>query len=149
VGRSAGFYGGTTEHYVFEANGSCFGEISSWSIRDFHSSAEVSSKKRYDLPPETFAELRKILLESKFLSLKPGLHGFIFEGSASLSVEAEGRTHEISWGAVPVPECRPLCEFLDGLTARGKESAPITPSTASGTPANRPARASTGAPAPR
>jgi hypothetical protein len=110
---------GRSERYVFERAGKCYGESHSFG-GDWHSAPQVSDKKTYDLPPETFGEVRTLLLESKYLSLKPGQQGFIFEGSTSLEVECDGRKHAV-WFGSDVPECRPLLAFLDGLAERRRE----------------------------
>jgi hypothetical protein len=113
--------GSTSWHCVFEDSGNCFCEIISSDNGGWHSSPQLVSKKTVELPAESFRQIQKALLDSKFLSLKQGEQGFVFEGGGSCSVECQGRTHAVSFGTLP-PEYQSIMECLQGLLQRGKES---------------------------
>ena len=103
---------------VFQQSGKCYGETSH--CQEYATKAsERSGKITHEFPPETFREVQKVLLESKFLSLKPGQQGFIFEGSRGITVECGGRSHWVTWGQGSCKECQPLCDFIEKLRAQG------------------------------
>ena len=108
---SYALWNGQSTQWVFAADGKCFGE----GVSTFNGTQ--SEKKLLTLPPTTFHEVQKILLTSRYFSLKDGFSSFQFEGGRSLKVECAGRTHSISFGEMP-PEARQLWEYLNGLSSR-------------------------------
>jgi len=104
----------SSDHYVLSATGKCSCERSNCD----------GSKKSYELPPETFDEVQKILVESKYLSLQD-LPGFDFESSSWLSVESGGRKHSLVVHAYPLgdypPDFQRMRDFLGSLENRRKE----------------------------
>jgi hypothetical protein len=104
---------------VFQESGKCYGETSYYQEYNFKAS-EQSSRITHQFSPETFREVQKVLLESNFLSLKPGPQDFIFEGSRGITVECGGRGLSVTWGdAGDWKQCQPLCEFIEKLRAQG------------------------------
>ena len=104
---------------VFQESGKCYGETSYYQEYNFKAS-EQSSKITHQFSPETFREVQKVLLESNFLSLKPGPQDFIFEGSRGIMVEGGGRSLSVTWGdAGDCKQCQLLCEFIDKLRVQG------------------------------
>jgi hypothetical protein len=103
---------------VFQESGKCYGETSHY--QEYATKASEQSRKiTHEFPQETFRDVQKVLLESKFLSLKPGQQDFIFEGSKGVAVECGGRSLGVTWGdAGDCKECQPLCEFIDKLRAQ-------------------------------
>ena len=103
---------------VFQESGKCYGETSHY--QEYATKAsERSSKITHEFSPETFQEVQKVLLESKFLNLKPGQQGFIFEGSRGITVQCDGRSLWVTWGdAGNCKECQPVCEFIEKLRAQ-------------------------------
>jgi hypothetical protein len=99
---------------VFQENGRCYGETTHYQEYAYKA-AEKSSTITHEFPPETFREVQKLLLESKFLSLKPGPQGFIFEGSMGAGVECGGRSLWVTWAQDGCKECQPLCEYIEKL----------------------------------
>jgi hypothetical protein len=99
---------------VFQESGKCHGETCHYQEYAYKPS-ERSSEITHSFPPETFQEVQKVLLESKFLSLKPGPQGFMFEGSRSVAAECGGRSLWVTWGQDICKECQPLCEFIEKL----------------------------------
>src|SRR5262245_29595100 len=91
VQGSWALWNGTSTRWVFDADGPCFGETN-----NSHDGKTVS-KTIIQLPPETFREAQKRVLESKLLTLVRGQQNFVFEGGGSLAVECQGRKHEISF----------------------------------------------------
>ena len=125
VEYGGGFTRGTTERFVFEASGKCICETSSWYYPSAHESAVFGKdKKIYELPPETFREVQKILVESKYLSLG-GLPGFNFEGGSRISVECAERHHFLdihSYGDGDYPrDFQRMMSFLGSLRDSRKE----------------------------
>jgi hypothetical protein len=103
---------------VFQESGKCYGETSHYQEYATRAS-EQSSKITHEFPPETFREAQRVLLESNFLSLKPGQQGFIFEGSRGITVQCDGRSLWVTWGdAGNCKECQPVCEFIEKLRAQ-------------------------------
>jgi hypothetical protein len=113
VQGSWGLWWGATTRWVFDADGRCFGEVTG-GYRN-----PQANETPIPLPPETFREARQLVLESKLLSLPPGEQNFAFESGGSLTLECQGRKHEITFGSVP-EECRQLWDFLSGLRERSK-----------------------------
>ena len=112
----------STFRCVFQESGKCYGETSHYQEYNFKAS-EQSSKITHQFSPETFREVQKVLLESNFLSLKPGRQGFIFEGSRGITVESGGRSLSVTWGdAGDCKQCQALCEFVEKLRAQGNSS---------------------------
>src|SRR4051812_9584558 len=80
VGHSSPISGSSSSfRCVCQESGKCYGETSYYQGYNFKASKE-SSKITHQFSPETFREVQKVLLESDFLSLKPGPQDFIFEG---------------------------------------------------------------------
>jgi len=103
---------------VFQETGQCYGETSHYQEYATKPS-EQSSTITHKFSPETFRTVQKVLLESKFLSLKLGPQGFIFEGSRGVTVECGGRSFWVTWAQDGCKECQPLCEFIEKLRAQG------------------------------
>ncbi len=102
---------------VFQENGRCYGETAHYQEYSWKAS-EKSSKITHEFPPETFREVQKLLLESGFLTLKPGQQGFVFEGSMGVTVECSGRNLAVWWGQDGCKVCQPLCELIEKLRAQ-------------------------------
>jgi hypothetical protein len=102
---------------VFQKDGRCYGESTHYQEGAILPS-ERSSTSTLEFPPETFREVQKVLLESKFLSLKPGEQGYIFEGARGVAVECNRHSLDVWWGNSGCKECQPLCEFIDKLPAQ-------------------------------
>jgi hypothetical protein len=120
-GMGLGYHGRC--FWVFEASGKCIGEtsfVANW--RNSNLREMKSYQKRYDLPPETFLEVQRVLLKSNFWTLKRReLSSELSEGGYSSSV-----TIIITCdGAEPETECPDQCEgllqFIDKLPERGRE----------------------------
>lgn len=113
VQGSWALWNGTSTRWVFDADGPCFGETTA------SQDGKTVASTAVELPPETFREAQKRVLESKLLTLVRGEQNFIFEGGGSLAIEAQGRKHEITFGSPP-RSCQPLLDFLRTLPDRGK-----------------------------
>ncbi|HMF19895.1 MAG TPA: hypothetical protein VKE98_22005 [Gemmataceae bacterium] len=114
-----------TDRYVFQAKGKCTLESFSWCNWGPQSTlCDEASKKTYELPSETFQEVQKILLETKYLSIED-LPGFDFEGGSSISVECAGRCHYLPIHGYPFgeypPDLQRMSSFLGSLESRRKE----------------------------
>lgn len=109
----------TSFRCTFQENGRCYGETTHYQEYSMKGS-EKSSTITHEFPPETFREVKRILLESRYLSLKPGNQGFIFESSRNVSVECGGRSLAVTWGQDGCKECQPLRAFIEKLRAEGK-----------------------------
>jgi hypothetical protein len=97
---------GTSTRWEFDSSGKCCAlAVFSWDGRK-------TGEKSLTLPPETFHEVRKILVDSKYFNLPDGFRSFQFEGGGSLEVECAGRKHSISFGEAP-PEAKSLWEYLN------------------------------------
>jgi hypothetical protein len=110
-----------SESWALERSGPCAGEITHGRETP---SGNVVTKQTYELSAETFLEAQRVLLESKFRTLKPGFHGFRFETSASLSVDCDGVTHSVSWDQSRILENDPLLTFVCSLRQRAKLISP-------------------------
>ena len=110
-----------SESWVLEKSGPCVGEITHGRETP---SGNVVTKEKYELPPETFRDAQRVLLESKFRKLKPGFHGFRFESSAYLSVDCDGAQHSVSWDQTPILENDVLLTFARSLRERAKLISP-------------------------
>jgi hypothetical protein len=111
-----GHYSGS--RWVLEASGKCFGETYSGCDAGYH----FKVTKTYDLPPETFLEVQRVLLQSKLWTLKQGEQSFVFESSYGLSVECDAAKHETYWGQGMPEPCQVVLDFMAKLPERGKET---------------------------
>src|SRR5262245_54272254 len=106
-----------SERWILERDGPCVGETEN---SGGLGAQRAATKEKFELPPTTFREAQRVLLESKFRTLRPGLHGFMFEGSAWLSVDCDGVKHAVSWDQSKILEGDPLLTFVLALRQRAK-----------------------------
>ena len=115
----------TSTRGIFEASGKCYGEESMSQER--FSLPIATSKATLEYPPETFAEVKNILLASGFVRLKSGFQEVCFESTHNISVEVGRRKLDVTFSPCP-KECEALLAFMNKLHERGK----VTSSSKSG-----------------